>query len=179
MTTPAKKTANMTTPANKTATDPAYPGYLSGKGTLAFFDPLSQEAGSKWGSHSVSDSGSCQFTGGAYHASEQLKTKFASCRTNMIFSKFAFEVQLTIIQGECGGVTFREDSIKHFYFFRVCKDGTYKVSKYISSKGSDAETLLWSSSSVIHTGLGQQNKIAVVSNGSIIVISPLKWLGLT
>jgi transcriptional regulator with XRE-family HTH domain len=48
------------------ATDQTYPGYLSGKGTLAFFDPLSQEEG-KWKSGAGS---SCQFIGGAYRVSK-------------------------------------------------------------------------------------------------------------
>src|SRR5437762_8229827 len=62
--------AGTTTQVNKTVTDQAYPGYLSGKGTLAFFDPLSQESGSKWSSHGSTDRG-CQFTGSTYHVSTQ------------------------------------------------------------------------------------------------------------
>jgi transcriptional regulator with XRE-family HTH domain len=150
-----------TTQVNKTVTDQAYPGYLSGKGTLAFFDPLSQEEG-KWKSGAGS---SCQFIGGAYHVStQQWIDSFSWCFTDDIFSNFAIEVQLTIIQGDCGGITFRDDFNGNFYRFIICQDGTYRVSKYISA--SSPKKLRRSNSSAIRVGLGQQNKMAVVASGS-------------
>jgi hypothetical protein len=152
---------------NKTATVQAYPGYLTGNGRLSFFDPLSQEGGSKWSSYRSDSVGmSCQFTGGAYHISQQLNDSFAACLAKEIFSNFVFEVQLTITQGDCGGVIFRFDSNGHYYYFHFCEDGTYQVSKYVDNIGSHAKILFSSSSSAIHTGLGHQNKMAVVANGS-------------
>jgi hypothetical protein len=151
--------------AHKTPAAQAYPGYLSGNGTLAFFDPLSQEG--KWHSRSDSAAGSCQFTGGAYHVSELPIGYFGWCLADGIFGgNFAFEVQLTITQGDCGGITFRDDSNGHFYKFIICQDGTYKVNKYINNNSST--TLQESNSSAIRTGLDQQNKIAVVASGSTI-----------
>jgi transcriptional regulator with XRE-family HTH domain len=164
-----------TTQPNKAAREQAsktavaqYPGYLSGKGTLVFFDPLSQQDGSKWSSSSNNTYGSsCQFTGGTYHIrKQQVGGSFSWCAPNGVFSNFAFEVQLTIMQGDCGGMTFRGDYIGHFYFFRICQGGTYKVTKYMSDSGSDSKVLQDSNSSAIKTGLGQQNKIALVANGS-------------
>jgi transcriptional regulator with XRE-family HTH domain len=153
-----------TTQANKTQ---AYPGYLSEKGTLAFFDPLSQEGGSKWNSYIAnSTGGACQFIRGAYHASQQPNSYFRWCPTQGTFSNFAFEVQLTIMQGDCGGMTFRNDYNWHFYFFHICQNGTYKVIKYMRNSGYDLKYLQDSGSSAMKTGLGQQNKIAIVANGS-------------
>src|SRR5579864_6103676 len=75
-----------------------YPEYLSGNGTLAFFDPLSQESRSQWTSYGPDSLGlSCQFTGGAYHVSKQQTSSFNWCPASRIFSNFAFEVQLTIM----------------------------------------------------------------------------------
>ena len=149
--------------AQATANNP-YPSYLSGKGTLAFVDPLSQE--SQWSSLSSSGTGgACQFTGGAFHVREQQKDYFMNCPASGIFSNFTFEVQLTVTRGDCGGMTFRDGGSGHFYYFHICQNGSYRVSKYISNSGSDAKTLISSSSSVFHTGLGQQNKIAVVADG--------------
>jgi DNA-binding XRE family transcriptional regulator len=154
--------------ASKIATDQAYPGYLSRHGTLAFFDPLSQEGGSKWSSRTGSYGSACRFTGGAYHASQSRLGAFRSCAANGIFSNFAFEVQLTIIQGDCGGMLFRNDIEEHFYYFHICQDGAYRVLSYVSDSGSSAKILQDSSSLTIHIGLGQHNKIAIVANGSTL-----------
>jgi transcriptional regulator with XRE-family HTH domain len=147
-------------------TTQAYPGYLSGKGTLAFFDPLSQESGSKWSSHGSTDR-ECQFTGSTYHVSTQQHIDyFSMCPADGIFGNFAIEVQLTITQGDCGGITFRDDSNHKLYKFTICRYGTYFVDKYMSA--SSAIGLRRSKSSAIRTGLGQQNKIAVVAYGSMM-----------
>jgi transcriptional regulator with XRE-family HTH domain len=156
---------SMTTQTNKTATDPAYPGYLLGKGTLVFFDPLSQEEKSEWFSVTNDSTGSvCQFTGGAYHANERLKGYAAWCSPAGEISNFAFEVQLTITQGDCGGIFFRSDGNWQYYSFYLCGNGTYHVYKYTDK--ASRELLFAGHSSVIHKGLGQQNKIAVVASGS-------------
>jgi hypothetical protein len=146
-----------------------YPSYLPGNGTLAFVDPLSQESASKWSSSSTnSTGGACLFTGGTYHASEQNSQYFMNCSASGTFSNFAMEVQLTITRGDCGGMVFRKD-LSQSYDFHICQNGTYKVIKYVSSSGSDAKTLYSSSSPAVHTGLGQQNKIAVVASGSTLL----------
>ena len=158
-----------TTQVNKTVTDQAYPGYLSGSGTLAFFDPLSQERGSQWkSSRLISSGGSCQFTDGAYHISQQQLDGgyYARCTADRMFSNFAFEVQLTITQGDCGGMLFRDEGNGHFYNFFLCEVGRFWVTKYVDNRGSDTIFLYTGWSSAIHTGLGQQNTIAVVASGS-------------
>jgi hypothetical protein len=151
-----------TTKVNKTVTDRAYPGYLPGKGTLAFFDPLSQEGGSKWSSYSSNDGYACQFIGGIYRVTSADKGYFSICNAYGVFSNFAFEVQLTITQGDCGGTRFHKNNDGYLYYLRVCQDGTYRITKFASPNfiplGEDK-------SSTIKTGLGQQNKIAVVASG--------------
>ena len=144
-----------------------YPGYLSGNGTLAFFDPLSHQDGSKWTSYGPDSLGlSCQFTAGAYHVSQQRTDPFNWCPASGIFSNFAFEVQLTITQGDCGGMLFRMQGDGHFYNFTICQDGRYKVNKYISYSGATTTILQESNSSAIRAGLGKPNKMAVVVTGS-------------
>jgi transcriptional regulator with XRE-family HTH domain len=144
-----------------------YPAYLSGNGRLSFFDPLSQQDGSKWTSYSTNGNvGSCQFTGGAYHASQQVSGYFTWCPTQETSSNFAFEVQLTIIQGNCGGMAFRYEGDWNFYYFHICQDGTYRVIKFTGNSSDNAEFLQDSNSSAIKTGLGQQNLIAFVASGS-------------
>jgi hypothetical protein len=154
--------------AHKTTAAQTYPAYLSGNGTLAFFDPLSQEG--KWHPRDAGAGGLCQFTGGAYHVSELYRDYFGWCLADGIFSgNFAFEVQLTITQGDCGGMTFRDDSNGHFYKFVICQNGTYMVNKYADYSYTNSKLLQVSNSSAIRTGLGQQNKIAVVAAGSKMI----------
>jgi transcriptional regulator with XRE-family HTH domain len=151
--------------AYKTAADQTYPRYLSGHGTLVFFDPLGQQDGSRWTQSTSIDGGSCQFTGGTYHIRQQ-PGYYAWCSANGIFSNFAFEVQLTITQGDCGGMTFRDGDKNGYYYFRICQDSAYEVHKYFSYSGPDYTVIQSSRSSAIRTGLGQQNKMAVVASGS-------------
>ncbi len=152
--------ANATATAQIIANNP-YPAYLSGHGILAFVDPLSQESGSKWSSSSTdSNGGVCQFTGGAYHVSQEQDNSYKGCSAPGTFNNFAFEVQLTITQGDCGGMVFRNDGNGHSYSFEVCQSGDYGVVKHISN--SRTKTLYSSSTS---TDLNQQNKIAVEASG--------------
>ena len=145
--------------------DQAYPGYLPGHGTLAFSDPLSQERGSQWRSSSLNSSGgACQFVGGAYHVSRQPNAAYSLCGAHRRFSNFALEVQLTITQGDCGGMMFRNDSRWNYYKFTICQNGGYRLYKFVVNKDSTLLSTGWSSA--IHTGLGRQNTIAVVASGS-------------
>ncbi len=149
------------------ATDPAYPGYLSGHGTLLFFDPLSQERGSEWSSYSINGTGgACQFIGGAYHASQQQTKYLQWCPTRRTFDNFAFEVQLTITRGNCGGVIFRIENLEHYYYFGVCQNGRSGLRKYVSLSDSDSQLLYITNNPAIHAGLGHQNTIAVIASGS-------------
>jgi hypothetical protein len=156
----ANGTANAQTQATATAQVAAYPSYLPGGGTLKFVDPLNQESGSQW----HDDGAACKFTQGAYSVSEQDTKYFQPCHTSEIYSNFAFEVHLTIKQGDCGGMIFRDDSGKgNYYFFSICVDGQYDVLKYVNNGNSSP--LLPSGKAAIN-GPGQQNKIAIVASGS-------------
>jgi len=160
--------------ATATTTAIAYNPYLSSlsgnrSSTLAFVDPLSQESESKWSSTN-NTFGACQLTGGAYHVIEQDTRYFNGCSASGTFSNFAFEVQLTIIKGDCGGIGFRNDGNGHFYIFDICQNGNYWVYKhYVSQGDSEAEILISGSNFFTQMGMGQQNKIAILANGSQIL----------
>src|SRR5579862_2197848 len=149
--------ATSTVQANATATAQvsAYPSYLSGHGVLAFFDPLSQASGSKWRLFNNAQGGACQFVGGAYHVSQLPTGYYNWCHPDETFSDFAFEVQATITQGDCGGMVFREngDGLQ-LYYYAICVDGAYGLLKY--SSHSSVNVLQSRKSSAIHNGLGQQ-----------------------
>lgn len=143
----------------------AYPSYLLGTGTLALADSLSQQ--DQWRSSVNASGGLCQFTKGAYHISSPGKTVFTECSSIRTFSSFAFEVHMTIMEGDCGGITFRESGTWQFYYFQICQYGSYTVSKYINSNNVIANKKLQDAthSGSISTGNGQQNKIAIIADG--------------
>jgi hypothetical protein len=73
------------------------------------------------------------------------------------------------MQGDCGGMTFRDDGRGNFYYFEVCRNAPYEVSKFADASGDNVTDLSESSSSAIHSGLSQQNKIAIVAVGSTMI----------
>ena len=101
-----------------------YPPEFSGlgHGNFDFLDPLSQPQPGHWQIQRNKDgNGSCLFSGGALHATELNTGQTFHCYGPPLLSNFAFEVQMTIIQGDCGGISFREDTLTHsFYQFDVC-----------------------------------------------------------
>lgn len=160
-------TTTRSTPGTTTVENTSYGSY---KGVLAFSDPLQDNSkGYNW--HEGSDSnGSCTFTGEGYQVQSQKGGYFYPCTAgNTDFSNFVFEVQLKIVQGDCGAVLFRVDSsITNFYFYRVCQDGTTALFMYINNNGS---TLISShASSAVHTGLNQTNLVAIAARGSSFVM---------
>ena len=150
-----------------------YPSYLPGHGKLALYDPLS-EADSEWSPESgagTSAGDECQFMKGAYHISQTQKGYFYDCFSSSSFKDFAFEVQMTIVKGDCGGILFRSSGGNSYYFFEICQDGTFKLLNYPGTSGNDALTLLPSSrDSAIKTNLNQSNRLAVIAQKSAIVL---------
>ena len=143
-----------------------------GGGTLALYDPLhDNNSGYNWGTGTDNTGSSCKFTGGTYHVSESNINKFYSCSASPVFSNFAFEVKMTIINGYAGGMVFRADpSNTKFYLLVVGQDGSYSLYLYVDNIASDIKTLTSGSSSAIHQGLGQTNVIAVVAQGSSFTV---------
>jgi hypothetical protein len=89
------------------------------------------------------------------------------------FSNFAFEVDMTITKGDCGGVIFRADNANYkYYLLSICQDGTFSFSKYKSNKSPYSDTLINSSNSIpyINKSLDHTNIIAVVANKSNLML---------
>ena len=142
--------------------------YTNG-GTLVLNDPLQDNSlGNGWVEKTYSF-GNCSFTGGTYHVIGLSTTEGIHCAASPDFSNFAFEVQMTIIKGDNGGVDFRLDSTQNTkYIFFVGTDGSFALDR---GQGLINQVLFNStSSSAIHSGLGQTNIIAVVAQGSKITL---------
>jgi serine/threonine protein kinase len=142
--------------------------YSPNTGTLALNDPLSDNSNGYFWSESNESGGGCGFSGGAYHVSvlHQVSSHYCNAVTTNL-SNFAYEVHMTIIQGDSGGIMFRASGSKGAgYLFRIGIDGSDTLDIYNNS--TFISNLKSSTSPAINTGLNQSNLIAVVANGSNI-----------
>lgn len=134
-------------------------------GKLMLSDPLSDDSrGYNW-EKAIDGPGQCAFTEGKYHAIQLQPGKFTTCTASSTqFSDFRYEVQMTIVKGDYGGILFRSNGINgNFYYFRIGQDGTYAFD--ISQHNNYWKTISSGYSSAIKTGLGQSNSIGVLANG--------------
>jgi hypothetical protein len=85
------------------------------------------------------------------------------------FVDFAYQIKMTFIAGDCGGVVFRSHEPMLYYFY-ICQDGTYGLNRYTKNvlDPNINPTLRSGHSSYIITGTNQANIIAVVAQGSNI-----------
>jgi len=162
--------ASATAAASATAT--ALQAILSQatSGTPTLTDALSTPSNNNWDQLSASNStqsGSCAYTGGAYESSMPTKGYFQPCYAQApTFSNFAYQVQMTIKQGDEGGILFRADPTNSkFYLFRITQSGAYDLFVYIDNQGTHAKNLLSKSTSLFKQGLNQPNTITVVARG--------------
>ncbi len=144
--------------------------YPPNTGTLVLNDPLSDNSnGNFWGEESGSIS-MCKFSGGAYHASISQPGLIRFCTASTTnFGNFAYQVQMTVIEGNYGGVAFRaNDTNANFYYFQIGIDGSYALDIY--NNNNFISTLKSGTNSAINTGLNQSNLIAVVTSGGNIAL---------
>jgi hypothetical protein len=160
--------AMQATSTNQTTTGGTYPAYMPGNGTLFFSDSL-QEPDYWQSSENPNFGGSCQFIGGALHSrQEKAKHSYGCFSIFSSFANFALEVQMTIIQGDCGVVTFRQNNGK-FYYVHICQDGTYKFLKYQDFTGKNVFIFVGSRPhEAIKSGLNQMNLLAIYANGNML-----------
>jgi len=142
-----------------------YPAY----GTLALDDPLSDNSQGHFWSVGGDPSGTCDFTGGAYHVKAIQPNNGKGCVANTSFSDFAYQIQMTIIKGDAGDIIFRDDTKGNGYYFFINQDGQYEFGIYnCSGDNCKSNALRNGSSAAINTGLNQSNLVAVVASGTTI-----------
>jgi eukaryotic-like serine/threonine-protein kinase len=138
-------------------------------GTLALDDPLSDNSqGHSW-SEGGDASGTCDFTGGAYHVKAIQPNTGKGCVANTNFSDFAYQVQMTIVKGDAADIIFRDDTKGNGYYFYINQDGQYEFGIYnCTGNNCKSNVLRNGPSPAINTGLNQTNLVAVVASGSTI-----------
>ena len=155
----ANATATAIAHANATATAMTmsqYPPFS----ILALNDSLTSTSASGW-----STGTQCQFMSTGYQVSIARTGFDQGClATSTNFGDFAYQVTMTIVQGDCGGLIFRAVNAQNYYAFLVCQNGKYIAALFVNTaveKSPPAAT-----SSAIHTGLQQVNTLAVVLQGN-------------
>ncbi len=150
--------------ATATAAQDLYNSATSG--TPALNDPLSDNSNNnRW-----SEGSNCQFTGGSYHASVAHQGGYIQpCPANATnFSNFAYQVQMTIDQGDEGCLVFRSNftsSTDSYYSFCISSSDSYKFIIKLSNVNT-YNTLKQNSSSAVTTGQNQTNVVTVVAQGA-------------
>jgi eukaryotic-like serine/threonine-protein kinase len=107
--------------------------------------------------------GTCIFSGGAYHNIEPTPgDNFHGCSPPGVnLRDFVYQVQMTIVKGDAGGIIFRLNSNFQHYMFLINQDGSYELRvDYVIIQGG--------SSSAIKGGLHQSNLIAIVAQGNTL-----------
>jgi len=161
----ANATATQVANANATATRQSeitmYTSAIAG--TSAIDDPLQDNSNNdNWDTTYIPNYGGCTFAGGAYHSIVQ-KGSFSACfakATN--FSNFSYEIQMTIVKGDQGGIIFRANKDNgSFYYFHINVNRSFALDIYNNNFFMQAITS--GSSYAINTGLNQANLITVVA----------------
>jgi len=150
--------ANTATAQTATAMQNPYP---PNTGTLVINDLLSDNSmGYQW-----DESPTCVFTNGAYQVSTSAYAlSTCTAQATNFTSNFVYQVDITIVQGYCGGITFfsQGDNFNYTYF-EVCQDGSSDISTCFSSGGNTDCSGGGGipPNSAVQTGLGQKNTLAV------------------
>ena len=166
----ANNNATATAQANATATFVANP-YPPGTGAMALLDPLKDNSkGQKWDEESQGTT-RCQFIGGSYHAIDSTSKYYDFCFAEASnFSNFAYQVEMKILNGDCGGLLFRADSAHgNTYIFEVCQDSRYRLDVHSGNPANPDHFLLGFYTNIaIKSGYNQTNVIAIVAKGNTI-----------
>lgn len=169
----ANATAQAQAAAQAQATATVYANLYarSTAGTPALSASLAAQSPALWDVFTAQgNNGGCAFTGTALRSSITLHHTYVPCFARLShFTDFAYEVQMTIIQGDDGGLIFRSNDVNgKFYFFSVGRDGIYSLS--VSKDSTHSTQLVYDRSSLIKTAAGQLNILTVIARGSNIYL---------
>lgn len=136
-------------------------------------DPLVMNGANNWTETTSADGKfRCVFSDGTYHASAQPKNSFMLCMAQSTnFGDLAYQVQMTIVKGEFGGMVLRADgSQTKYYSFFIDRYGIYTLITSVDNTGTHDHVLRTGTSEFIRTGLNQVNTLAVIARGSSLYL---------
>ena len=162
--TPHPSPALQASPTNSVVPNP-YPPHT---GSLALNDSLKDNSkGYRWDTGLFANGGICSFIGGSYHIGVFLPGHRLACNAEAVtFGNLTYEVQMTILKGDRGGVFFRKIGTKGpYYYYSIKIDGSYELDSF---NGKTSNVLQRGTSPAVKRGLNQPNLLAVVAQGSNI-----------
>jgi serine/threonine protein kinase len=132
-------------------------------GTLQLKDPLTTQDNNNWDTTPQN----CAFLNGSYQVTASDKTHpFVACEEQAkTFGNFAYEVKMTIIQGDGGGIIFRDDG-QHSYFFLVGSDSNCRLGINNGGQISISSNLNPVS---MNTGRDSENTLDIVAHNNNII----------
>jgi len=131
-------------------------------------EPLTSNNISHWEVGNASLGGSCGFRAGAYHVIEPNKNYYLTCMAeNSNFSNFAFQVQVTIIQGDEGGLIFRANGAR-LYSFGINREGLFSF--IVSKNNNPGKPVVFGPNTAINTNLNHPNLLTVIVRNSTIYL---------
>lgn len=144
----------------------ANPDPYSFGGRIRLIDPLRDNSrGAGWDEGST-DVGTRSFNNGSYYVASPRPGYFNDgFERNIIFQNFVAEVQMTIVQGDCGGILFRANpDVSEFYNWTVCQNGMWDLYAYFSRSNGEAP-IEYGTFSPLNI-----NTLAVAASGSQIAL---------
>jgi hypothetical protein len=131
---------------------------------------LFYNSSAKWDIYPTKDGGGCAFTENSLHSRAFQSNYYSPCIAHATaFHNFALEIQMTIIEGDEGGIIFRANSHdQDFYSFRMRNDGTYGL--ILTQNDGHTTPLIYDQSNLIKKGTGRTNTITIIAQGSIFYL---------
>jgi hypothetical protein len=116
----------------------------------------------------IIEMGTCQTINGVLHLTNSQKATANYCWGGASYTDFAYDIELTIVKGDCGGIIFREDGTEgnKEYMFNICQNGQYSVDIDQGAARQLKNLSYGTRTSGIHQGLNQTNIVGVVAQGS-------------
>lgn len=135
-------------------------------GILVLNESLAAESAAGW-KITPNDQGRCFFAANSYHILDVASGTMEVCLANQtFFTNFTYEVSMTILAGDCGGLAFRT-TFPQLYYFLSCLDGRYRFVRYDRDNMANTLVIARGISPVIHQGLKATSMLAVVAiNGT-------------
>jgi len=116
------------------------------------------------------DQGQCFFADGQYRIRDVQTGVMEVCLANeTYFTNFTYEIKMTIVAGDCGGLAFRT-TFPQLYYFLSCFDGRYRFVRYDKDNPAKIRIVTAGISPAIHQGLNATNVLAVVAIGDTFKI---------
>jgi hypothetical protein len=138
-------------------------------GTPVLDSTLTAQDNANWSNYDAVGGGGCAFFNNALHASVSQSHTYVPCFAQVSnFSNFAFQVQMTILKGDGGGLIFRANEANvQLYLLRISHDGLFGIS--VSHDRKTITPILDDSNGAIKTG-NQTNLVTVITRNSAISI---------